>query len=188
VAFLMVIIGNAIWMTPHAFVATQALAPDDGSLSLPHGELSLGFVTISWGDLALMPAKNAAAFTLVFVTIVNYILYNRALRQGRIAWGKIDFVAQFVLVFLAFSAIWTMTLMGAVRELTRKYFHVFNLQYDFTPESFTPTLAYSSWVFTGVTLTFYIVVSFAIILTLRTEKGKAHAETSKAVPAVAGAE
>src|SRR5713226_9460375 len=74
VAFLMVIIGNAIWMTPHAFVATQALAPDDGSLSLPHGELSLGFVTISWGDLALMPAKNAAAFTLVFVTIVNYIL------------------------------------------------------------------------------------------------------------------
>src|SRR6266508_3219678 len=188
VAFLMVIIGNAIWMTPHAFVATQALAPDDGSLSLPHGELSLGFVTISWGDLALMPAKNAAAFTLVFVTIVNYILYNRALRQGRIVWGTIDFIAQFVLVFLAFSAIWTMTLMGAVRELTRKYFHVFNLQYDFTPESFTPTLAYSSWVFTGVTLTFYIIVSFAIVLTLRTGKEKAHAEAPKGMPAVAGAE
>src|SRR6266849_1173262 len=188
VAFLMVIIGNAIWMTPHAFVATQALAPDDGSLSLPHGELSLGFVTISWGDLALMPAKNAAAFTLVFVTIVNYILYNRALRRGRIVWGTIDFVAQFVLVFLAFSAIWTMTLMGAVRELTRKYFHVFNLQYDFTPESFTPTLAYSSWVFTGVTLTFYIIVSFAIVLTLRTGKEKATAEAPKGMPAVAGAE
>ena len=188
VAFLMVIIGNAIWMTPHAFVATQALAPDDGSLSLPHGELSLGFVTVSWGDLALMPAKNAAAFTLVFVTIVNYILYNRALRQGRIVWGKIDFVSQFVLVFLAFSAIWTMGLMGAVRELTRKYFHVYNLQYDFTPESFTPTLAYSSWVITGVTLTFYIVVSFAIILTLRTGKEKAHAEEPKGIPAVAGAE
>jgi len=188
VAFLMVIIGNAIWMTPHAFVATQALAPDDGSLSLPHGELSLGFVTISWGDLALMPAKNAAAFTLVFVTVVNYILYNRALRQGRITWGTIDFAAQFVLVFLAFSAIWTMTLMGAVRELTRKYFHVFNLLYDFTPESYTPTLAYSSWVFTGVTVTFYIIVSFAIVLTLRTGKEKAPAEAAKGVPAVAGAE
>jgi cytochrome bd-type quinol oxidase subunit 1 len=175
VAFLMVIIGNAIWMTPHAFVATQALAPDDGSLSLPHGEVSLRFITVSWDMLALMPAKNAAAFTLVFVTIINYILYNRALRQGRIIWGKIDFAAQFVLVFLAFSAIWTMGLMGAVRELTRKYFHVFNLQYDFTPESFTPTLAYSSWVITGVTLTFYIVVSFAIVLTLRTGKDKAHA-------------
>src|SRR5438034_8698206 len=188
VAFLMVIVGNAIWMTPHAFVATQALAPDDGSLILPHGELSLGVVTVSWDMLALMPAKNAAAFTLVFVTIVNYILYNRALRQGRIVWGKIDFISQFVLVFLAFSAIWTMALMGAVRELTRKYFHVFNLQYDFTPESFTPTLAYSSWVFTGVTLTFYIVVSFAIILTLRTGKKEAHAEATKGMPAVAGAE
>ncbi len=187
VAFLMVIIGNAIWMTPHAFVATQALAPDDGSLSLPHGELSLGFVTVDWGMLALMPAKNAAAFTLVFVTICNYILYNRALSRGRIVWGKIDFVSQFVLVFLAFSAIWTMGLMGAVRELTRKYFHVFNLQYDFTPESFTPTLAYSSWVITGITLTFYIVVSFAIVLTLGTGKDKAHAEAPKGAPAVAGA-
>lgn len=187
VAFLMVIVGNAIWMTPHAFVATQALAPDDGSLSLPHGEFSLGFVTVDWGMLALMPAKNAAAFTLVFVTICNYILYNRALQRGRIVWGKIDFVAQFVLVFLAFSAIWTMGLMGAVRELTRKYFHVFNLQYDFTPEAFTPTLAYSSWVITGVTLTFYIVVSFAIVLTLRTGKDKAHAEAPKGAPAVAGA-
>jgi len=188
VAFLMVIVGNAIWMTPHAFVATQALAPDDGSLSLAHGEVSLGFVTVSWDMLALMPAKNAAAFTLVFVTIVNYILYNRALRQGRIVWGKIDFISQFVLVFLAFSAIWTMGLMGAVRELTRKYFHVFNLQYDFTNESFTPTLSYSSWLITGITVTFYIIVSFAIILTLKTGKEKAHAASPKAMPAVAGAE
>ena len=175
-AFLMVIIGNAIWMTPHAFVATQALEPDDGSLSLPHAELNLGFVTVSWDMLALMPAKNAAAFTLVFVTIVNYILYNRAIRQGRIQWGKIDFISQFVLVFLAFSAIWTMGLMGAVRELTRKYFHVYNLQYDFTSEAFTPTLAYSSWLITGITLTFYLVVSFAILLTLRMGKEKVHVE------------
>src|SRR3989338_4576821 len=188
VAFMMVIIGNAIWMTPHGFVATQAFAPDDGSLSLPHGELNLGFITVDWGMLALMPAKNAAAFTLVFVTICNYILYNRALRRGRILWGKIDFVYQFVLIFLALSAIWTMGLMGEVRSLTRKYFHVFNLQYDFTPEAYTPTLAFSSWVITGVTLTFYIVVSFAIILTLRVGKDKAHADAPKAVPAAAGGE
>jgi cytochrome d ubiquinol oxidase subunit I len=187
-AFMMVIIGNAIWMTPHAFVATQALTPDDGSLSLPHAEWDLGFITLDWGMLALMPAKNAAAFTLVFVTVVNYIMYNRALRQGRIFWGKIDFVSQFVLVFLAFSAIWTMGLMGAVRELTRKYFHVFNLVYDFTPESFTPTLSYSSWVITGVTVAFYIVVSFAIILTLKTGKEKAAVPSAKGIPAVAGVE
>jgi len=183
IAFLMVIIGNAIWMTPHAFVATQALAPEDGSLSLPHGELALGSLNLSFGDLALMPAKNAAAFTLVFVTVINYILYNRAIRRGTIVWGKIDFVSQFVLIFLAFSAIWTMGLMGSVRSLVRKYFHTYNLFYDFTPESFTPTLSYAAWWITAITLAFYIVVSFAILVTLRVSEAKAHAAERKPVPA-----
>lgn len=169
--FLMIVIGNAIWMTPHGFVATQALGTED--LELP-----------SWAsELALMPAKNAAAFTLVFVTVVNYILYNRAIRQGTIVWGKIDFVSQFVLIFLAFSAIWTMGLMGAVRSLVRKYFHTYNLVPDFTAESFTPTLSYAAWWITGITLAFYIVVSFAILVTLRVSEGKAHALEAKPVPA-----
>ncbi len=173
VGFLMIVVANAIWMTPHGFVATQALATEE--LELP-----------SWAsELALMPAKNAAAFTLVFLTIVNYILYNRAIRSGTIIWGKIDFTSQFVLIFLAFSAIWTMGLMGTVRSLTRKYYHVYNLVPDFTPESFTPTLAYSAWWITGVTLIFYLVVSFAIVVTLRTTGQKT--ESPQGAPMPAGA-
>jgi cytochrome d ubiquinol oxidase subunit I len=169
--FLMIVVGNAIWMTPHGFVATQALATEE--LELP-----------SWAsELALMPAKNAAAFTLVFVTVVNYILYNRAIRRGRIVWGKIDFVSQFALIFLAFSAIWTMGLMGAVRSLTRKYFHTYNLVPDFTAESFTPTLSYSAWWITAITLAFYIVVSFAIVVTLRAAETKAHGAEGAPLPA-----
>jgi cytochrome bd ubiquinol oxidase subunit I len=171
VGFLMVVIGNAIWMTPHGFVATQALATEQ--LELPS----------DWSWLALMPAKNSAAFTLVFVTVVNYILYNRAIRQGTIVWGKIDFTAQFVLVFLAFSMIWTMGLMGAIRSLLRKYFHVYNLVPDFTAESYTPTLSYSAWTVTGITLAFYLVVSFAIIVTLRATDAKAVVPEGKPVPA-----
>jgi cytochrome bd ubiquinol oxidase subunit I len=171
VGFLMVVIGNAIWMTPHGFVATQALSTEH--LELPS----------DWSWLALMPAKNSAAFTLVFVTVVNYILYNRAIRQGTIVWGKIDFAAQFVLVFLAFSMIWTMALMGAIRSLLRKYFHTYNLVPDFTAESFTPTLSYSAWTITGITLAFYLVVSFAIIVTLRTSEAKAAVPEGKPVPA-----
>ncbi len=170
VGFLMVIIGNAIWMTPHGFVPTGAKLVEE--LELPS----------TWNFLALMPAKNSAAFTLVFVTVVNYILYNRAIRQGTIVWGKIDFASQFVLIFLAFSAIWTMGLMGAVRSLLRKYFHVYNLVPDFTGESFTPTLAYSAWWITGITLLFYIVVSFAIIVTLRASEVKSPAPGAKPVP------
>lgn len=171
VGFLMIVVANAIWMTPHGFVATQGLATEE--LELP-----------SWAsELALMPAKNAAAFTLVFLTVVNYILYNRAIRSGTIIWGKIDFTSQFVLIFLAFSAIWTMGLMGTVRSLTRKYFHVYNLVPDFTPEAFTPTLAYSAWWITGVTLVFYLVVSFAIVVTLRNTGQKAEAPQGAPVPA-----
>jgi hypothetical protein len=171
VSFLMVIVGNAIWMTPHGFVATGAKLVEE--LELPG----------DWSFLALMPAKNSAAITLVFVTVVSYIIYNRAIKQGTIVWGKIDFASQFVLIFLAFSAIWTMGLMGAVRSLLRKYYHTYNLVPDFTAESFTPTLAYSAWWITGITLVFYIVVSFAILITLRASDSKAHAHEGSPAPA-----
>lgn len=171
VSFLMVVVGNAIWMTPHGFVATGAKLVEE--LELPS----------QWGFLALMPAKNSAALTLVFVTVVSYIIYNRAIKQGTIVWGKIDFASQFVLIFLAFSAIWTMGLMGAVRSLLRKYFHTYNLVPDFTVESFTPTLSYSAWWITGITLVFYIVVSFAIVLTLRVSEAKARVPEGSPVPA-----
>jgi hypothetical protein len=171
VGFLMVVVGDAIWLTPHGFVPTGAKLVAE--LELPS----------DWNFLALMPAKNSAAFTLVFVTVVNYIIYNRAISQGTIVWGKIDFASQFVLVFLAFTSIWTMGLMGAVRSLLRKYYHTYNLMPDFTAESFTPTLSYSAWWITGITVAFYLVVSFAILVTLRASDAKGHAPEGSPVPA-----
>ncbi|MBA0915226.1 MAG: cytochrome ubiquinol oxidase subunit I [Nitrospira sp.] len=163
VGFLMVVVGDAIWLTPHGFVPTGAKLVAE--LELPS----------DWNFLALMPAKNSAAFTLVFVTVINYVIYNRAISQGTIVWGKIDFISQFVLIFLAFTAIWTMGLMGAVRSLLRKYYHTYNLLPDFTAESFTPTLSYSAWWITGITVVFFAVVSFAILVTLRPSDPKGHA-------------
>jgi hypothetical protein len=171
VGFLMVVVGDAIWLTPHGFVPTGAKMVAE--LELPS----------DWNFLALMPAKNSAAFTLVFVTVINYVIYNRAIRQGTIVWGKIDFVSQFVLIFLAFSSIWTMGLMGAVRSLLRKYYHTYNLLPDFTAESFTPTLSYSAWWITGITVVFFAVVSFAIIVTLRPSDSKGHEPEASPVPA-----
>ncbi len=173
VGFLMVVVGTAIWMTPHGFVPTGSKLV--AALELPS----------EWNFLALMPAKNSAAFTLVFVTVVNYVIYNRAISQGTIVWGRIDFVSQFVLIFLAFSAIWTMGLMGAVRSLLRKYFHTYNLLPDFTAESYTPTLAYSAWWITGITVVFFTVVSFAVMVTLRASDPKDHAPEGSPVPAEA---
>jgi cytochrome bd-type quinol oxidase subunit 1 len=160
VGFAVILIGNAIWMTPHGFSATQATATE--ALELPS----------DWGFLALMPAKNTAAGLIVFITIINYFIYNRAIRRGAIQWGKINFMSQFVLVFLAFSTIWTMGLMGTVRSLVRKYFHVYILFPDYSPESYTPTLSHTSILVTGMTVAFFGVVSFAIWLSLCAGKAK----------------
>tara|TARA_B100000315_G_scaffold86718_1_gene79510 strand:+ start:46 stop:1833 length:1788 start_codon:yes stop_codon:yes gene_type:complete len=169
--FLMVILGNAIWMTPHAFVATQALATHE--TELPDVGFTIGAFAYSTTDLALMPTKNVAVALIVLVTIINFLIYNRAIRRGRIQWGKIDFISQYVLIFLAFSAIYTMSLMGTVRSLVRKYFHVYNVLPDFTTHSFTPTLVYSGYLWIAITLTFYAVVSFAIWVSLRPGPEKA---------------
>jgi cytochrome bd ubiquinol oxidase subunit I len=171
IGFLMIIVSDAIWLTPRGFAATGAnLAP---GLELPS----------DWDILATMPAKVSAMFTLVFATVVNYILYNRAIKQGMIHWGKIDFTSQFVLIFLAFTSIWTMGLMGAVRSLVRKFFHTYSLVPDLTAESFTPTLSYSAWWITGITVVFFAVVSLAIIVALRPSEAKGHVPESTPVPA-----
>jgi hypothetical protein len=170
IGFLMVLVGDAIWLTPHGFAATGAKMAAE--VELPE----------AWNFLGTMPAKLSAMFTLVFVTVVNYFLYNRAIKRGTILWGKIDFTSQFVLIFLAFASIWTMGLMGAVRSLVRKYFHTYNLIPDFSAESFTPTLSYSAWWITGITVMFFTVVSFAVIVSLRPSESKGHIPEDSPVP------
>jgi cytochrome d ubiquinol oxidase subunit I len=158
VGFVLIFIGSAIWVTPRHFFATMIPDPgvtlDVGAMELP---AHLGF-------MALMPAKNSAALWIIAVTLVNYVLYNVSMRRGKITWGEIEAPSQYALILLGFTAIWTMSLMGAVRSLMRKSFHVYNAIPDFSAESFTPTLAYSSVVTTIITLIFFAIIIFIIWL------------------------
>jgi cytochrome d ubiquinol oxidase subunit I len=162
-AFLILLVGNAIWMTPHAFVGSVSALTDETAdlLSLPS----------NWDFLALMPAKNTAAALMVLMILLSFILYTRAIRRGTIRWGKIEYSSQFALIFLAFSAIWTMGLMGVVRSSLRKYFHIYDLLPDLSPESFTPTLADAGVVVTILTVVFFSIVSLAIWLAIGTTHG-----------------
>ncbi|MCP9452011.1 MAG: cytochrome ubiquinol oxidase subunit I [Nitrospira sp.] len=171
IGFLMVVVSDALWVIPNGFAATGAKMAED--VQLPE----------AWEVLGKMPTKLGAIFSLVFVTVMNYVVYGRAIRQGTIAWGKIDGVSQFVLVFLAFTSIWAMGLMGAVRSLLRKFFHAYNLVPDFTGESFTPTLSYSAWLITGITVFFFLVVSVAVFLALRSVDVKERELEGVPVPA-----
>ena len=170
IGFIIMLISDAVWLTPAGFVATGTDMPDD--LKLPEG----------WDYLSSMPAKLSAIFTLVFVTIVNFVLYNRAIKQGTIVWGKIDFAAQFVLIFLAFTSTWIMGLMGAVRSLLKKYFHTYSLVSDLSAESFTPTLSYSAGWITAITVFFIAVVTVAALIAIRPAVVPAKESEGGAVP------
>ena len=157
IGFIILLICNAIWMTPRHFWPVMQVPEERlAELELPQ---HLGF-------LSLMIAKNTAAFLTVLITFINYILYRKAIKTGKITWGKIDFASQYVLIFLGFTSIWTMAFMGSVRSFARKYFHVYLYIKDTTPESFTPTLAFTAGITTIITWVFFILASFAIWLAL----------------------
>ncbi len=170
IGFIVMLISDAVWLTPAGFVATGTDMPDE--MKLPEG----------WDYLSSMPAKLSAILTLVFVTIVNFVLYNRAIKQGTILWGKIDFAAQFVLIFLAFTSTWIMGLMGAVRSLLKKYFHTYSLVSDLSAESFTPTLSYSAGWITAITIFFIAVVTVAALIAIRPSVAPAKEPEGNPVP------
>jgi hypothetical protein len=113
-----------------------------------------------------MKAKNLAAVIICLCTLINFLLYTRAAKTGKVGWGKIDPAAQYVLIFLGFSDIWLMNLMGAFRELARKSNHVYLQVKDTSPEAFTPTLKYTGVLTTQITLLFFLIFSFIIWLSL----------------------
>lgn len=171
VGFALVLLGNAIWVTPRHFFATMIIEPG----MLPPGMAEGAFISQTelpahLGFLALMPSKNTAAAWTALVTLVNYIFYRAAIRRGRITWGQIEVPAQYALILLAFAAIWTMGLMGAVRSLIRKSFHVYNAIPDFSGEAFTPTLAEAALIITIVSLIFFSLITFIIWLSQKVGK------------------
>ncbi len=174
VGFALVFACNAIWVTPRHWFATMIVEPGMLQAGMSEAEFIARMeLPPHLGFLALMPAKNTAAALTISITLVNYVLYRIALRRGQITWGAIDPRSQYVLIFLAFNAIWTMGLMGAVRSLVRKHYHIYGVLVDQTVEAYTPSLAWSSLLVTLISLTFFFALSFIIWLSLRV--GKDHA-------------
>ncbi|MBI5343982.1 MAG: hypothetical protein HZB83_01355 [Deltaproteobacteria bacterium] len=120
--------------------------------------------------VALMKSKNTAAFVLIFLTLLNFVLYRIAVKKGKIVYGNINPVSQYTLIFLAFSSTWLMGLMGAIRELARKNYHVYRVFKDMTPDAYTPTLQHAGMMVTSVTLIFFAILCFIIWMQLKLPK------------------
>ncbi len=175
--FILIIIAAAIWFTPRRFFATMMPEPGmDANMVLPD---NLAF-------LALMVAKNTAAFALVSITFVNYIFYTIATKTGKVHYGKINPLGVYCLIFLGFADIWLMSWMGVIRELSRMNWHVYKVFKDVTPEKFTPSLAESGFHVTTIVWTFFIIMTCIIWLGIKYPKSKKAEEVSpQATPQVA---
>lgn len=169
--YILMFICAAIWFAPRHFFATMLLEPGmvpaamtkDAYLTATELPGTLAF-------MALMKAKNTAAMVLIFLTLFNYVLYRIAVKKGKIVYGKINPVSQYTLIFLAFSSTWLMGLMGAIRELARKNYHVYRVFKDMTPDAYTPTLQHTGMIVTSVTLIFFAILSFIIWMQLKLPK------------------
>ena len=126
IMFALVFIGNAVWITPHHFMATMF-----GQMHMEGGE-----IPDMLQPLALMVAKNSAVTIIILVAFIAYMLYRRAMvtvrffsRRG-IVWGSIDVRSQYALLILGYVTILTMALMGFIRSQARRDWHVYGVMPD----------------------------------------------------------
>jgi cytochrome d ubiquinol oxidase subunit I len=174
--FVLIIIAATIWFTPRRFFATMMPEPGmDSSMVLPD---NLAF-------LALMVSKNTAAFCLVTVTFINYIFYTIATKTGKVAYGKINPLGPYVLIFLGFADIWLMSWMGTIRELSRMNWHIYKVFKDVTPEKFAPTLAESGFHVTTIVWTFFVLMTAIIWIGIKYPKTKKKEAQPAAAPQMA---
>ncbi|MZH14172.1 MAG: hypothetical protein F3742_05305 [Nitrospinae bacterium] len=161
--FILIVIAATIWFTPRRFFATMLPEPGmNPDMVLPD---NLAF-------LALMVSKNTAAFCLVTVTFINYIFYTIATKTGKVAYGKINPLGPYVLIFLGFADIWLMSWMGTIRSLSRMNWHIYKVYKDVTPEKFAPSLAESGFHVTTVVWTFFILMTAIIWIGIKYPKTK----------------
>lgn len=158
ITFAVIIVSLAIWITPQAFLPDLTTAPS--------GDLGIADLAIpaNFAFLGMMMAKALAVTAIIILTFVTFLVYRRASATGRMAWGKIDVRAQYTLIFLPAVAVYTMGLMGAIRELARGGDFVFRVVADPSPYWFIPTLAYTSQVTGVVTLIFFALMTFIFYL------------------------
>ncbi|MFQ5873404.1 MAG: hypothetical protein ACE5JL_06345, partial [Dehalococcoidia bacterium] len=149
-----IIVGTIIWLTPQNFLPDLTTDPPEGlseaAIFVPERVVFLG----------LMMAKALAVTAIILFTFLTYMVYRRAMAKGKMQWGEIAPQAQYALIFVPAVAVYLMGLMGAIRELARQDWHVFNLVRDTTPYWYTPTLGHTSIMVGIVTLVFFTLMGF----------------------------
>lgn len=153
-SFGVMFVATVVWVTPQNFLPDLTSAPPAGltvaQIAIPERAAFLG----------LMMAKALAVTAIILFTFLTYMIYRRAIATGRVAWGRVAPRAQYALIVVPAVAVYTMGLMGAIRELARQDWHVYRVLRDTTPYWYTPTLGYTALMTGVVTVVFFLFMTF----------------------------
>lgn len=167
VVFGVLLGAGVVWIVPQNFfpdLLTKAPpGTNEQALILPARVAFLG----------LMAAKALAVTAIIIMTFVTYMLYRRARATGRVVWGGIDPLAQYVLIFIPAVAVYLMGLMGAIRSLTRMDYHLYGALKDVTPYWYTVSLGHSAVTVAIATLLFFAALAFVFWIAFQVEKSHA---------------
>ena len=135
-----------------------------------------GFVVMAGASPLLRNLAVAQWISLLSCIIVNsaidIVIFRGAESLGRLRWGRMPAISQYVLILLSLWAVLTMGIMGFIRSGLRENWHVFGVLQDTSDWAFTPTNAYAVKVIAFTTLTFFILVLLAFWLSEMGERGK----------------
>jgi hypothetical protein len=122
-----------------------------------------GYYIPTEARIALSPYQAiAVAVAIVTVIGIDIALFRGAREVGRIRWGQVSRVSQYMLIFVAVSFTWLMGLMGFVRSGLRLDWHINGVKgmEDTSLEAFTPALGFATTVVSMVVLLFFGFVAF----------------------------
>lgn len=152
--FAVIVGASVVWMIPQNFL------PDLTTVASAVAAIQDVVIPERAAFLGLMMAKALAVTAIIVFTFLTYMVYRRVIGRGVIAWGAIAPQAQYALVFVSAVTVYTMGLMGAVRELARQDWHVYGVLRDTTPYWYTTPLAQTSLMVGIVALMFFALMAF----------------------------
>jgi hypothetical protein len=130
-----------------------------------------------------VPQVLAVLAAMVGMTIIDLFMMRGAERTGKMHWGRLPAISQYVLIFIAITFTWLMGLMGYVRSGLRQHWHVYGVIRDNSPDAFTPTLGYATQVVSVTVLIFFVLIAFVFwIAGLASKKDWAPSAAAEARP------
>lgn len=135
-----------------------------------------GFVVMAEASPLLRNLAVAQWVSLLSCIIVNssidIVIFKGAKSLGKLRWGRMPAISQYVLILLSIWAVLTMGIMGFIRSGLRENWHVYGVLEDTSDWAFTPSNAYAAQVIGLTTLVFFILVFIAFWLSEMGEKRK----------------